>query len=257
MRRQYTDEEEKTWEVGRLPSPQNQYGRGTPSYTYSYMAEDGQQGVRDSKLYQFRFSQPRNSETGGRGSSSGTPTNGGEVFVRGTLGGRDIEALEMSKVPGKASTNYKGRYRMWPGLIFILLLIGGAATLATFEAVKARTNSQDRDRAYEQARFNSTTIDDGNTMNKSVTGKDIVSDDGAVGNPKTYPLSTCELPDYQSKNGHIVAVSANGTEVPLKIKGLNWFGMETYVILGSLVYWMKTDALLCKQGSSHSFWHVG
>lgn len=41
----------------------------------------------------------------------------------------------------------------------------------------------------------------------------------------------CELPDYQSKNGHIYAVSKNGTEVPLKIKGINWFGMETYVSL--------------------------
>lgn len=41
--------------------------------------------------------------------------------------------------------------------------------------------------------------------------------------------AVCELPDYQSKNGHIYAVSKNGTEVPLKIKGINWFGMETYV----------------------------
>jgi endoglucanase len=41
------------------------------------------------------------------------------------------------------------------------------------------------------------------------------------------PAVACEQPDYQSKNGHIVAVSANGTEVPLKIKGINWFGMET------------------------------
>ena len=37
----------------------------------------------------------------------------------------------------------------------------------------------------------------------------------------------CELPDYQSKNGRIYAVSKNGTEVPLAIKGTNWFGMET------------------------------
>lgn len=40
-------------------------------------------------------------------------------------------------------------------------------------------------------------------------------------------IAACELPDYQSKNGQIVAVSANGTEVPLQIKGVNWFGMET------------------------------
>jgi endoglucanase len=35
------------------------------------------------------------------------------------------------------------------------------------------------------------------------------------------------MPDYQSKNGQIVAVAANGTEVPIQIKGVNWFGMET------------------------------
>lgn len=36
-------------------------------------------------------------------------------------------------------------------------------------------------------------------------------------------LTECELPNYLSKNGHIVAVSKNGTEVPLKIKGINWY----------------------------------
>lgn len=35
------------------------------------------------------------------------------------------------------------------------------------------------------------------------------------------------MPDYQSKNGQIVAVAANGTEIPIQIKGVNWFGMET------------------------------
>ena len=39
----------------------------------------------------------------------------------------------------------------------------------------------------------------------------------------------CEMPDYQSKHGQIVAVAANGTEVPIQIKGINWFGMETVV----------------------------
>ncbi|KAL4100185.1 hypothetical protein PRIC1_007980 [Phytophthora ramorum] len=62
-------------------------------------------------------------------------------------------------------------------------------------------------------------------------GKDddqvIISDDGQVGNPKKYPDMGCELPDYQSKKGQIFAVSKNGTEVPVGIKGVNWFGMET------------------------------
>ncbi|GMF28498.1 unnamed protein product [Phytophthora lilii] len=55
----------------------------------------------------------------------------------------------------------------------------------------------------------------------------IISDDGQVGNPKSYPDMGCELPDYQSKNGQIFAVAKNGTEVPVGIKGVNWFGMET------------------------------
>ncbi|CAH0518961.1 unnamed protein product [Peronospora belbahrii] len=55
----------------------------------------------------------------------------------------------------------------------------------------------------------------------------LISDDGQVGNPKKYPDMGCELPDYQSKNGKVVAVSKNGTEVPVGIKGVNWFGMET------------------------------
>lgn len=37
----------------------------------------------------------------------------------------------------------------------------------------------------------------------------------------------CEQPNYLSKNGQLLAVAANGTEVPFAIKGVNWFGMET------------------------------
>ncbi|RLN02675.1 hypothetical protein BBJ28_00021905 [Nothophytophthora sp. Chile5] len=61
----------------------------------------------------------------------------------------------------------------------------------------------------------------------SGSGSDLISDDGEVGNPKAYPDMGCELPDYQSKNGHIYAVSSNGTEVAVDMKGINWFGMET------------------------------
>jgi endoglucanase len=55
----------------------------------------------------------------------------------------------------------------------------------------------------------------------------LISDDGQVGNPKKYPDMGCELPNYQSKKGQIYAVSKNGTEVPVGVKGVNWFGMET------------------------------
>ncbi|KAG1685051.1 hypothetical protein DVH05_009742 [Phytophthora capsici] len=75
---------------------------------------------------------------------------------------------------------------------------------------------------YELQEEKSRKIDDGKEDDKV-----IISDDGQVGNPKEYPDMGCELPDYQSKNGQIVAVSKNGTEVPVGIKGVNWFGMET------------------------------
>jgi hypothetical protein len=241
MRRQFmsdSEDEEKMWEVVASPAPPRD-PHAAPSYNYSYMAEDGQLGVRDSAKHQpnFRFSQPRGSDTG-RPSTAGTPTEGGgDVFVRGTLGGRDIEALKMDLAgPGKTTMSYKGRYRMWPGLLLFLLLLGGAAALATFKAIQAHSDSRERDAAYERTLFKATMIEDdtGTKKNSSVTGKDIVSDDGAIGNPKVYPPSACELPNYLSKNGHIVAVAANGTEVPLKIKGINWFGMETYVMLWCL-----------------------
>lgn len=51
-----------------------------------------------------------------------------------------------------------------------------------------------------------------------------------IGNPTKYPATKCTLPNYLSKKGQIVAVSANGTEVSINIKGVNWFGMETYVL---------------------------
>jgi endoglucanase len=37
----------------------------------------------------------------------------------------------------------------------------------------------------------------------------------------------CQQPDYQTKDGKLYAIAANGTEVPFAIKGVNWFGMET------------------------------
>ncbi|CAK4280882.1 unnamed protein product [Aphanomyces euteiches] len=57
----------------------------------------------------------------------------------------------------------------------------------------------------------------------------LVDEDGQVNNPKTYSntVRKCVLPDYQSKNGKVVAVAPNGTEVVIGIKGTNWFGMET------------------------------
>lgn len=63
---------------------------------------------------------------------------------------------------------------------------------------------------------------------KSIRGGN--GDGGVIGNPTKYTASKCALLNYLSKKGRIVAVSANGTEVPINIKDVNWFGMETYVL---------------------------
>ncbi|TMW62078.1 hypothetical protein Poli38472_009571 [Pythium oligandrum] len=200
-----------------IPSPSLE-GSGsmrivTPSYEFSYMNVDSAERQSASR--------GRGSEINGRLSASSAH----DVFVRGSLLDRDIEAIALkeNEMPER-SKDYKGRIRRWPGLLIVLILAVGAVFLVVHYAKDAHDTSQERAAKYEAYKFNSTKINDG--KDKQV-GDDLVSDDGVIGNPKKYPKSTCELPDYQSKNGHIVAVASNGTEVPIKIKGINWFGMET------------------------------
>jgi endoglucanase len=178
-----------------------------PAYRYSVRPSD----VSADPAYRYSY-MPGNDDDRRSLAASGRPTM------------RDIEVAHLDLVVGKLETarDFKGRRRMWPGVMLILVLIGAAGGLMAYSGLRAHSASVDRGRTYEKARFKSTTIADG-----TESGSDIVSDDGAIGNPKKYPASQCELPDYQSKNGHIIAVSANGTEVPIKIKGINWFGMET------------------------------
>ncbi|POM72808.1 Cell 5A endo-1,4-betaglucanase, partial [Phytophthora palmivora] len=120
-------------------------------------------------------------------------------------------------------SDYKGQYRIWPGLLLLFMLVVGSTFLITKGAMNTYEASTARAMEYEQHVAGKRSIKDGKTDDNI-----IISDDGQVGNPKSYETSvTCEMPDYQSKNGQIVAVAANGTEVPIQIKGVNWFGMET------------------------------
>ncbi|TMW62077.1 hypothetical protein Poli38472_009570 [Pythium oligandrum] len=206
---------------------QNGGVHATPTYQYSYMHDDGHEDtntgfIRES-AYRNSLMPVRNSETPGRPSSA----NGDGVFVRGSLLDRDIEALAVSPALSAAEPvkRFKGRIRTWPGLLLLVVLLGTAGFLISYFAMQAHDSSQKRAQEYEAHRFNSTTISGG--ANDTSVGGDIVSDDGVIGNPKKYPTSACEMPNYLSKNGHIVAAAANGTEVQLKIKGINWFGMET------------------------------
>ncbi|KAF0686314.1 Aste57867_21920 [Aphanomyces stellatus] len=121
--------------------------------------------------------------------------------------------------------HYKGRLRTWPGLFLLLVLVGGAIVglvIGSHESHKAAdlriSTAQKRERAQRA-------IDSGLTDSSSVSID--VAEDGQVGNPKTYPTQKCAQLNYQSKNGRIVAVLPNNTEVAVDIKGLNWFGMET------------------------------
>jgi len=105
----------------------------------------------------------------------------------------------------------------------ILGIVGAATALITLGAMDAHTTAAKLENEYETNLAGSRRITDG------LNSTDIVDDDGQVGNPKVYPSMGCELPNYQSKDGQIYAVSKNGTEVSIGIKGVNWFGMETCV----------------------------
>uniref|UniRef100_H3H100 Glycoside hydrolase family 5 domain-containing protein n=1 Tax=Phytophthora ramorum TaxID=164328 RepID=H3H100_PHYRM len=125
-------------------------------------------------------------------------------------------------MPPERTKDYKGRIRTWPGLLLLLLIVAGAVALITINAIDVQDQMNINAQRFENASQAKRKIKDG--LNDDSV---IVSDDGQVGNPKKYPDMGCELPDYQSKNGQIFAVSKNGTEVPVGIKGVNWFGMET------------------------------
>ncbi|KAF4041921.1 Cellulase (glycosyl hydrolase family 5) [Phytophthora infestans] len=169
----------------------------------------------------------RNSEyTSGRASTYIDQGPGSESG-RDTMSLRQTEMKLMALEPSDMSTpervqDYKGRIRTWRGIILLFLIVGGAAAIITACALSENDSAATRQSRYENKTEERRRINDGLTDDDV-----IISDDGQVGNPKKYPDMGCELPDYQSKNGQIFAVSKNGTEVPVGIKGVNWFGMET------------------------------
>ncbi|CAH0476128.1 unnamed protein product [Peronospora belbahrii] len=146
--------------------------------------------------------------------------------VSSTYGQRQTEmrlkAADFDDLPPERTKDYKGRIRTWPGLLLLLLLIAGAAAIIVQQSIKTSDLMSANQEEYELEQANRRKIKDGMEDDQV-----LISDDGQVGNPKKYPDMGCELPDYQSKNGKVVAVSKNGTEVPVGIKGVNWFGMET------------------------------
>ncbi|KAF1795532.1 Glycoside hydrolase superfamily [Phytophthora cactorum] len=139
-----------------------------------------------------------------------------------------LKAADFDDLPPETTKDYKGRIRTWPGLLLLAAHHRGAVTIIVLQAKETSDLIQANRDNYEQQQADKRKIKDGKEDDQV-----LISDDGQVGNPKKYPDMGCELPDYQSKNGQIVAVSKNGTEVPVGIKGVNWFGMETGLAIPS------------------------
>ncbi|KAF4127654.1 Cellulase (glycosyl hydrolase family 5) [Phytophthora infestans] len=194
-----------------------------PSDAQTYGAVSGYGTHDNNRFSTMNAGSPRHSSSGS-GNGIAPVTASGSVFTRGSLMDRNIAAVSEPATGFIEKTQqYKGRYRTWPGILLLILIVGGAVVGITLSALHASDSATTRQEEYAQRKADGEKISGG----ASGSGSDLVSDDGEVGNPKLYPEMGCELPDYQSKNGRIVAVSANGTEVPVDIKGINWFGMET------------------------------
>ncbi|KAF0694291.1 Aste57867_14820 [Aphanomyces stellatus] len=152
-----------------------------------------------------------------------------EPFFRSNPTEKALVAVKLAdEAPHNSAkaTAYKGRIKKWPGILLFALACIGAATGIIYFAIQSKNSSDDRRRSVQQAIADRSRIASG--LDESGAKKpDHVDDDGVINNPKEYPPMGCELPNYQSKKGKIWAVGKNGTEIPVDIKGVNWFGMET------------------------------
>ncbi|KDO22921.1 hypothetical protein SPRG_11765 [Saprolegnia parasitica CBS 223.65] len=147
------------------------------------------------------------------------------AFSRGSILQRDIKATPVDT--GRSwGTRYGGRLRRWPGVVLLAVIVGASVAAITYGAAASREAARTRAFDVQKRLALERAIADGTTSGSNVDDVD-VADDGQVNNPEVYPPSGCQLPNYVSKNGKIYAVATNGTEVPIQIKGVNWFGMET------------------------------
>lgn len=211
-------------EVFRAPSeaqPQTISDRGGFSYSIRPTETELSSPSRET----FAYSAANGVQNSGSGSSLGVAAAAPMAFARPSMLDRNIEAVsDPTNADFAAKTQqYNGRYRRWPGVVLLLAIVIGGVVGITFAGLHTQTTSTARNQAYAKRKASASAI----TGGASGSGSDLVSDDGEVGNPKSYPDMGCELPDYQSKDGHIYAVASNGTEVAVDFKGINWFGMET------------------------------
>ncbi|KAG9399476.1 hypothetical protein AC1031_011876 [Aphanomyces cochlioides] len=122
----------------------------------------------------------------------------------------------------ESAKQYKGRLRIWPGLLLLFSIVALGAAAITLGATKSHKDAAQRLHTAQVNAAKRRAIQDG--LGDDVAEVDV---DGLVNNPKTYSVKKCKQPNYLSKDGKIIAVSPNGTQIPVGIKGVNWFGMET------------------------------
>ncbi|KAF0709129.1 hypothetical protein AaE_012966 [Aphanomyces astaci] len=150
-------------------------------------------------------------------------------FIRGSIIDREIPAMpEECMATGPSKRAYNGKIKRWPGVVLLVMIVGGALVAIVVYSLQTRDASIKRRRDVQRAIADRVRIADGLDIPTGIERpNDDESDDGVINNPKVYKSMGCELPNYVSKKGKIWAVSKNGTEVPVGIKGVNWFGMET------------------------------
>ncbi|RHY97205.1 hypothetical protein DYB31_008770 [Aphanomyces astaci] len=90
-----------------------------------------------------------------------------------------------------------------------------SATSATATSTPTTTTTAAPTPAPTRQVFSFGKIQDGSTRSKDEET-----------NPLTYDGQGCYLPNYISKKGKIYIVTNTNQEIPIAIKGINWFGME-------------------------------
>lgn len=90
-------------------------------------------------------------------------------------------------------------------MLFLFLLLCGASFAITYFAQNKHTDLTVRTAAYAQRHADKSAISQGSGSDSQTGGststKDIISSDGVVGNPKTYPASSTWSRSLGSKWG--------------------------------------------------------
>ncbi|KAF0696412.1 Aste57867_12830 [Aphanomyces stellatus] len=136
-----------------------------------------------------------------------------------------VAAPELIVSSTKVQPRYNGRIKRWPGLLVLVAVVGASVASIAYFGHKSQVDARERTATTQKYLAEMRRIKDG--VDVAGDGNTFVDSDLVVNNPKEYPMAKCQQPNYLSKNGQLVAVAKNGTEVPFQIKGVNWFGMET------------------------------